>query len=164
MLHPYSFTLKSDAMEGQAQVEQLYSRCGGDNISPQLSWVNPPEGTHSFAITMYDPDAPSGSGWWHWVLFDIPAAVRSLPENAGNVSLGLAPEGSVQVRNDFGEYGYCGPCPPVGDGIHTYIITVHALKIPSLGLDENVHPAMAGFVINANVLQKASLVLYYQRK
>lgn len=161
-----NFTLKSNDIEGQAQMKQVFNSfgCKGENISPQLSWVNAPAGTKSFAINMYDPDAPTGSGWWQWVVFDIPASVSQLVENAGNIELNLAPKGAIQSLNDYGGYGYGGPCPPVNGGIHEYIFTIYALKVNSLGLNKNTNPAMVGFYINANTIQKTSLVMYYERK
>ncbi len=161
-----NFTLKSNDIEGQAQMRQVFNSfgCNGENISPQLSWFNAPKGTKSFAINMYDPDAPTGSGWWQWVVFDIPATATQLVENAGNIELNLAPKGAIQSLNDYGGYGYGGPCPPINGGIHEYIFTIYALKVPSLGLNKNSNPAMVGFYINANTIQKASLVMYYERK
>jgi len=151
------------------EVRQLRSRlfngfgCSGANISPQLSWENPPAGTKSFAVTMYDPDAPTGSGWWHWLIFDIPTTAKELPSNAGDVKTNLAPKGSIQSMTDFGSVGYGGPCPPQGHGFHTYIITVHALKTDKLGLDEKASPALVGFNLYANTIKKASIVMYYGR-
>ncbi len=161
-----NFTLKSNDIEGQAQMKQVFNSfgCKGENMSPQLSWTGAPEGTQSFAINMYDPDAPTGSGWWQWVIFDIPVSTTELVENAGNIDLNLAPEGAIQSLNNYGSYGYGGPCPPVNGGIHEYIFTIYALKVPTLGLDKNTNPAMAGFYINANTIKKASLVMYYERK
>lgn len=161
-----NFTLKSDDIEGQAQMKQVFNSfgCKGENISPQLSWSNAPEGTKSFAINMYDPDAPTGSGWWQWVIFDIPVSVNQLVENAGNIKLNLAPKGAIQSLNNYGGYGYGGPCPPVNGGIHEYIFTIYALKVSSLGLSKDTNPAMVGFYINANTIKKASLVMYYERK
>lgn len=160
-----NFTLMSKNLEGQATMEQIFNSfgCTGENMSPELSWVNPPVGTKSFAITMYDPDAPSGSGWWQWVVFNIPADATKLVNNAGNVTLNLAPKGAIQSLNDYGGYGYGGPCPPVGDGIHEYIFTIHALNASALELTKNANPAMVGFYINAHTIQKASLVTYYER-
>lgn len=165
MVNAQNFTLKSNDIEGQAKLKQVFNSfgCKGQNISPELSWVNPPAETKSFAITMYDPNAPSGSGWWQWVVFDIPANITGIVENAGNVNMNLAPKGMIQSLNDYGGYGYGGPCPPVGDGIHEYIFTIYALKTPSLGLAKDSNPAMVGFYINANTIQKASLVMYYER-
>lgn len=161
-----NFTLRSNDIEGQAQMKQVFNNfgCKGENISPQLSWFNAPEGTKSFAINMYDPDAPTGSGWWQWVIFDIPATVNELVENAGNTDLNLAPKEAIQSLNDYGGYGYGGPCPPINGGIHEYIFTIYALKVPKLNLNKNSNPAMVGFYIDANTIQKASLVMYYERK
>ena len=161
-----NFTLKSSDIEGQAQMKQVFNSfgCEGENISPQLSWANAPAGAKSFAINLYDPDAPTGSGWWQWVIFDIPASVNQLAENAGNIELNLAPKGAIQSLNNYGGYGYGGPCPPINGGIHEYIFTIYALKVPSLGLNKDANPAMVGFYINANTIQKASLVMYYERK
>ena len=137
--------------------------CSGDNSSPQLSWANAPEGTKSFAITMYDPDAPTGSGFWHWVVFDIPADTNELVTKAGNVELNLAPKGAIQSKTDYGINGFGGPCPPIGHGLHQYILTVYALKTNKLGLDANINPAVVGFYLWNNTLAKASIVAYYKR-
>lgn len=161
-----NFTLSSQNLKGQATKIEAFNGfgCTGNNQSPQLSWSNPPEGTKSFAITMYDPDAPTGSGWWHWVVFDIPADVQQLVENAGNLKLNLAPKGSIQSMTDYGQTGYGGPCPPEGHGTHQYIITIHALKVDQLGLDKNTNPAVVGYYIGNNTLAKASIIAYYERK
>jgi len=160
-----TFTLKSSDVGGQATEKQVFNGfgCSGANISPQLSWENPPAGTKSFAVTMYDPDAPTGSGWWHWLIFDIPATAKELPSNAGSVKTSLAPKGSIQSMTDFGTTGYGGPCPPPGHGFHEYLITVYALKIDKLGLDEKATPAVVGFNLNSNTIRKASIVMYYGR-
>ena len=120
------------------------------NISPSLSWKDPPAGTKSFAVTVYDPDAPTGSGWWHWVVFNLPADVRSLPAGAGNPASGKLPKGAVQSLTDFGAPGYGGPCPPRGDRPHRYVFTVHALKVDKLDLDEKAMPALVGFMVTSN--------------
>ena len=160
-----TFTLKSPDVGGQATNQQVFNGfgCSGANISPQLIWENVPRGTQSFAVTMYDPDAPTGSGWWHWLMFDIPKTSTKLPSNAGNVKMDLAPKGAIQSMTDFGSTGYGGPCPPPGHGFHTYIITIHALKVDKLGLDAKASPALVGYNLNANTIQKASIVMYYQR-
>lgn len=160
-----TFTLKSKDIGGQATMKQVFNGfgCSGENISPQLSWENVPEGTQSFAITVHDPDAPTGSGFWHWVVFDIPANVRELAGNAGNVEAKLAPAGAIQSLTDFGKPGYGGPCPPEGHGFHQYLITVHALKTAKLGLDKNAAPAFVGFNLWGQTIEKASLVMYYKR-
>lgn len=161
-----TFTLKSSTLGGQMTKMEEFGGfgCTGENKSPQLSWMNVPEGTKSFAITMYDPDAPTGSGWWHWIVFDIPADADELVVNAGKPELNLTPEGTIQSITDYGAKGYGGPCPPEGHGLHQYIITIYALKTDSLGLDENTNPAVVGFYLWNNTLAKASIVSYYQRK
>lgn len=160
-----TFTLSSKTIGGQATKVQEFNGfgCAGDNISPQLSWANAPEGTKSFAITMYDPDAPTGSGFWHWVVFDIPANVNELVSNAGNVTLNLAPNGAIQSTTDYGMKGFGGPCPPEGHGYHEYIITVFALKTDKLGLNDAINPAIVGFNLWNQTLAKASIVMYYKR-
>ena len=160
-----TFTLSSSDLGGEVTQKQEFNSfgCSGDNQSPQLGWKNAPEGTKSFAITMYDPDAPTGSGFWHWIVFDIPANVHELATNAGNIKLNLMPKGAIQSVTDYGAKGYGGPCPPEGHGFHQYIITVYALKTDYLGLDENATPAIVGFNLWANTLAKASIVAYYKR-
>jgi Raf kinase inhibitor-like YbhB/YbcL family protein len=159
------FTLKSDDLRGQLTQTQVFSGfgCSGENISPSLKWVNAPSDTKSFAITVYDPDAPTGSGWWHWVIFDIPADVNELKADAGRIEKNLAPAGSIQSVTDFGKPGFGGACPPQGDKAHRYIFTVYALSIAKLDLDEKTPPAMVGFVLNSHTIAKASLIAYYQR-
>ena len=161
-----TFTLSSTDLGGQATINQEFNGfgCTGENQSPQLSWKNAPEGTKSFAVTMYDPDAPTGSGWWHWVVFDIPASTNNLVAGAGNIALNLTPEGVIQSITDYGANGYGGPCPPEDHGLHQYIITVYALKTDTLGLDKNTNPAVVGYNLSNNTLAKASIVSYYQRK
>lgn len=160
-----TFTLTSVDLGGQATKMEEFNGfgCSGENQSPQLSWTNAPEGTKSFAITMYDPDAPTGSGWWHWLAFDIPANIYEIPANAGNIDLNLMPEGVIQSITDYGSKGYGGPCPPEGHGIHQYTITIHALKTDKLGVDENTNAAVVGYYIGNNTLAKASIVAYYER-
>ena len=106
--------------------------CSGGNQSPALHWSGVPAGTKSFAVTIYDPNAPTGSGWWHWIIYDIPANVTALPRNAGDPRRRLAPRGSVQTRSDFGTPGYGGPCPPKGDDEHRYMFKVYALDVAKL--------------------------------
>ena len=160
-----TFSLTSKDLGGQATKTEEFSGfgCSGKNQSPQLSWANAPAGTKSFAVTMYDPDAPTGSGWWHWVVFDINANVSELVTNAGNLAANLAPKGAIQSLTNFGAAGFGGPCPPQGHGIHQYIITVHALKTDKLGLDATANPAVVGYYLWQNTLAKASIVTYYQR-
>jgi Raf kinase inhibitor-like YbhB/YbcL family protein len=161
-----TFTLSSKDLGGQATKTEEFGGfgCTGKNQSPQLSWVNAPEGTKSFAITMYDPDAPTGSGWWHWMVFDIPSSSNELVTNAGNLTLNLAPKGAIQSVTNYGVAGYGGPCPPENHGLHQYIITVYALKTDKLGLDSTANPATVGYYLWMNTIAKSSIVTYYQRE
>jgi Raf kinase inhibitor-like YbhB/YbcL family protein len=163
--HAQTFTLRSKEIGGQATSKQVFKGfgCTGENISPELYWENVPAGTRSFAVTMYDPDAPTGSGFWHWLIFDIPANVSELKSDAGNVSKNIAPAGAIQSKTDFGQPGYGGPCPPEGHGFHEYIITLYALKTDKLGLDQNASGAYVGFNLFSNTIAKSSLVMYYKR-
>ncbi|GAA6141600.1 YbhB/YbcL family Raf kinase inhibitor-like protein [Hydrogenophaga sp. 5NK40-0174] len=136
--------------------------CEGGNVSPALAWKNAPQGTQSFALTVYDPDAPTGSGWWHWMAYNIPVAVSSLPAGAGGVDA-VMPDGVVQVRNDFGVKGFGGACPPPGDKPHRYQFTIHALKVDKLELPADASAALVGYMINANKLGSASIEALYQR-
>jgi len=139
--------------------------CTGDNISPALSWSGAPANTKSFAISIYDPDAPTGSGWWHWVVYNIPASTTSLPKDAGDPSKGLMPKGAVQSRTDFGTVGYGGPCPPPGDKPHHYRITVFALDVDQLpnAKGDAASAALVGFDINFHTLAKVTLTGMYGR-
>lgn len=161
------FTLESpDIQPGKSLSDkQVFNGfgCTGGNQSPALTWKNAPAGTRSFAVTAYDPDAPTGSGWWHWVVFNLPAATQSLPANAGNPTAALLPAGAVQSRTDFGAAGYGGACPPVGHGVHHYRFTVHALKVDKLELDQNASAAMVGFMLNGQSLGTATIEAAYQR-
>jgi len=160
-----TFTLKSTDIGGQLTKTQEFKGfgCSGENISPQLSWENAPEGTKSFAITVYDPDAPTGSGWWHWLVFDISASTNKLVANAGNIEAKLAPKEAIQSITNYGSPGFGGACPPEGHGLHQYIFTVHALKTASLGLNAETNPAIVGYYLHNNTIAKASIVAYYQR-
>jgi hypothetical protein len=164
-LRAEEFTLKSDELRGQLTQDQVYMGmgCTGKNISPALKWVNAPKNTKSFAITVYDPDAPTGSGWWHWVIFNIRPDVTELKRDAGNPAKGIAPQGSIQSMTDFGKPGFGGACPPVGDKPHRYIFTVYALDVAKLDLDAKTSPAMVGFNVNHHAIAKATLVSYYGR-
>jgi len=161
------FRLISPILKDRGKIEnqQVFSGfgCTGENISPALQWQNAPKDTKSFAVTVYDPDAPTGSGWWHWVIFNIPASVNALSANAGNPESGLAPKGSIQSMTDFGRPGYGGPCPPAGDKPHRYIFTVYALKVDQLPLKEDATGAMAGFFLKRNALASARLTVFYGR-
>lgn len=155
-----TFTLKSNEIGGQATNRQFFNGfgCKGENVSPELSWENAPAGTQAFAVTMYDKDAPTGSGFWHWVVFNIPSTVSELKSGAGDPAKNLMPAGTVQSVTDFGQAGYGGPCPPPG-APHEYLITVYALK-SKVDLQQNATPAIVGFTLNMNLLAKASIVMY----
>jgi Raf kinase inhibitor-like YbhB/YbcL family protein len=162
-LSAQTFTLKSSDLGGQATDKQFGSSfgCSGKNISPELHWENAPKGTKCFAVTMYDKDAPTGSGFWHWVVYNIPASVSELPSDAGNFSQKKLPEGAENGANDAGAPGYVGPCPPPGEN-HMYLITVYALK-EKINVDKNATAAIVGFMLNMNTLEKASIVMYGKR-
>jgi len=146
-------------------MDQVFSGfgCTGKNISPELEWKNPPKDAKSFAVTVYDPDAPTGSGWWHWILFNIPGNVTKIVENSGEIASGLAPKGSVQSMTDFGKPGYGGACPPAGDKPHRYIFTVHALDVEKLPVEPSASGAMAGFNLNQHTIAKAQLTILFSR-
>ena len=145
-IYAQTFTLKSNELGGQATSKQAFNSfgCNGENVSPQLFWENPPLGTKSFAVTIFDEDAPTGSGWWHWLIFDIPSTISELKSGAGNISLNLSPKGSLQSITDFKSPGYGGPCPPEGSKAHKYVVTIFALKMDKLGLDTTANPALVG--------------------
>jgi Raf kinase inhibitor-like YbhB/YbcL family protein len=130
--------------------------CTGGNISPQLQWKNAPVGTKSFAVTVYDPDAPTGSGWWHWGVVNIPANVQL-------IAAGSVPAGALETRTDYGTSSYGGACPPIGDKVHHYIHTVWALDVEQLPLDANASGALVGYMLNQHALGKAQLTATYQR-
>jgi Raf kinase inhibitor-like YbhB/YbcL family protein len=158
-----SFELRSDDVaDGEMMSEnQVYNSFGmsGKNISPSLSWSGFPPQTQSFAVTCYDPDAPTGSGFWHWVLLGLPASVTSLPAGAGS-GTGL-PAGAFHVRNDYGSKDFGGAAPPAGDPPHRYVFAVHALDVESLDVDDSVSPAVAGFNLRFHTIARALLIPVY---
>lgn len=137
--------------------------CSGENKSPALKWSGAPKDTRSFAVTVYDPDAPTGSGWWHWVLINIPSDVSELPSNSGTLNSTSLPKGAVQGRTDYGVAAWGGTCPPKGDKPHRYIFTVYALKIDKLDVPADATAALTGYMIHANTLGKASFTAKYGR-
>lgn len=158
-----TFTLKSKELGGQLTNKQYANGMGfsGENLSPQLYWENAPAATQSFAVTIYDLDAPTGSGFWHWVVFNIPSNIRELASGAGDPGGRLLPEGAIQSNTDAGMPGYIGAAPNEGPA-HRYLITVHALSA-KLELDKNATPPYVGFNMHFATLAKASLVVYGQR-
>lgn len=163
LLQAENFTLESNTLKGQISKAQEFNGfgCNGENISPELHWSNPPKGTKSFAITVYDPDAPTGSGWWHWLVVNIPADTKQIPANAS--AKHILPKGAVETMTDYGTAGFGGACPPKGDKAHRYVFTVHALDVESLDLKAESDSALVGFMVNSHTIQKASLLSYYQR-
>ncbi|MFA0603566.1 YbhB/YbcL family Raf kinase inhibitor-like protein [Vibrio amylolyticus] len=158
----HSFELMSnDIQEGHPMAKTFeYSGwgCDGDNVSPQLEWEKMPDGTKSIAITAYDPDAPTGSGFWHWIAYNIPVSTTELPRG---VDLGKI--GGKSLRIDYGSYGFGGACPPEGDGMHRYQFTVWALPTDKLNLGPDTPAAVAGFTLNKIALDKATLTATYTR-
>ena len=137
--------------------------CNGDDLSPHLKWSNAPSGTKSFAITAYDPDAPTGSGWWHWQAVNIPVDVTELATGAGSSKQQKMPQGSMQINNDYGIRGFGGACPPKAHGVHHYRFTVHALSVEKLELPENASGALVGYMINANTIASSTIESLYKR-
>ncbi|MFI5719217.1 YbhB/YbcL family Raf kinase inhibitor-like protein [Nocardia sp. NPDC051750] len=162
-----SFTVMSadvsdGATLGNDQVSGVFG-AGGKDVSPQLSWSGFPAETKSFAVTVYDPDAPTASGFWHWAVADIPASVTELPAGAGSEG-GSLPTGAVTLRNDGGFAGYVGAAPPAGHGPHRYFIVVHAVDVESLGVPPEASPAFLGFNLFSHTVARATLVGTYEQK
>ncbi len=165
------FTFSSESIKEGAMLDMKYVYnsfgCSGKNVSPAFHWSNPPAGTKSYVLTMYDPDAPTGSGWWHWMVYNIPAEVTSLREGEsfktykeGDKTVNFGKVG--QARTDFGSSSYGGPCPPPG-APHHYVFTLYALKVAKLDLNKNSSGAMVGFNANANVIEKKTITVMFGR-
>ncbi|MBB6625886.1 YbhB/YbcL family Raf kinase inhibitor-like protein [Nocardioides sp. KIGAM211] len=153
-----SFTVTSDDVtDGQPLKDDQVADAG--NTSPQLSWSDVPEGTKSFTITCFDPDAPTPSGFWHWVLVDVPADVTSLDTGA---AAGDLPGQAFHCRNDGGEQGFMGAAPPQGDQVHRYFFVVHAVKEETLGVDADASPAVVSFNLAFKTAGRAILHGTYQ--
>jgi Raf kinase inhibitor-like YbhB/YbcL family protein len=172
--NPYDFlpqvpgftVTSSDCADGQPLAQPLVSGvmgAGGEDRSPQLSWSGFPEGTRSFAVTVYDPDAPTASGFWHWAVANIPASVTELPSDAGAKDAPQLPEGAVQLCNDGGFAGFVGAAPPAGHGPHRYFIVVHAVDTDRLDVDADTRPAVLGFNLFFHTLGRATLVATYEQ-
>lgn len=157
-----AFELTSQDIQEGKKIPQVFEfdgfGCSGENKSPQLQWAGAPKGTKSFALTAYDPDAPSGSGWWHWSAFNIPASVSSLAQGADLTKLG-----ATELKSDYGSVGFGGVCPPKGDNMHRYQFTVWALPVEKLDLNADVSAALAGFTVRSMAIGKAVLVAPYHR-
>ncbi|NEM91412.1 YbhB/YbcL family Raf kinase inhibitor-like protein [Galbitalea soli] len=143
------------------QVSGIFG-AGGEDVSPQLSWSGFPPATKSFAVTIYDPVAPTGSGFWHWAVVDIPATVTELPTGAGDDTGSGLPAGAFQLRGDGGLARYIGAAPPAGHGEHLYFIGVHAVDVESLGIGADASPALLGFTLFSHTLARATIVARYE--
>jgi Raf kinase inhibitor-like YbhB/YbcL family protein len=165
--HAGSLSLKSPTIKSGDTLteEQVFNGfgCSGKNQSPPLNWTAGPKGTKSYVVSVYDPDAPTGSGWWHWVVYNIPANITELAAGAGDATGKLLPPNALQGRTDFGSHEFGGACPPAGDKPHRYIFTVHALKIEKIVVSTEASAALIGFMVHANSLGKASFTAKYGR-
>jgi Raf kinase inhibitor-like YbhB/YbcL family protein len=161
------FKLESPDIKAGAMIDKKFEfngfGCSGENKSPALKWSGAPKDTKSFAITVYDPDAPTGSGWWHWSVINLDPKLTELKADAGNVSGANLPPGARHVRIDYGASGWGGMCPPAGDKPHRYIFTIHALKVDKLDIPSDATAALAGFMMNANSIGKATFTATYGR-
>ena len=163
---PWFSLTSADIKDGEqmpmAQVSGIFD-AGGQDVSPELTWSGFPEGTRSFAVTVYDPDAPTASGFWHWAVVDVPGNVSSLPAGAGDDSGTGLPGGAIQLRNDAGLARYVGAGPPPGHGVHHYHVVVHAVDVESLGIGRDSTPAFLGFNLFFHTLGRARIVGTYER-
>jgi len=161
------FRLTSTDISADAPIAQTYvydrSGCGGSNQSPALTWSGAPEGTQSFAVTVFDPDAPTGHGWWHWAVANIPASISELPRGSGGRVDDSLPEPAIQLRNDFGESAYGGPCPPRGDSPHHYRFRVYALDVAQLPVNRRDNAARLHELAQEHELGTAELVARFGR-
>ncbi len=162
---PFKLTIPGASDGGALSLAQVYNSfgCEGSNLSPALTWGTPPAGTQSLAVTVFDPDAPTGSGWWHWTVANIPATEKGLKANAGDPTAGTLPAAATMGRTDYGVAAFGGACPPQGDKPHRYQFTVWALKTPNMPVNEQTSGAMAGYMINRNALASSTITLTYGR-
>lgn len=162
-----NFALSSPAIPpgGRLPAEQVLNTfgCKGSNISPELTWKGIPANAKSLALTLYDPDAPTGSGWWHWVLYNLPVDVGQLSAGAGHESGTLLPAGARHGRTDMGTLGFNGACPPEDDPPHRYIFSLHALNVERLEVPENATAALVGFFIHQHRIGTAQLTAMFSR-
>ena len=165
-----AFTVRSNSLKDGDYLAQEHILsadygfgCEGGNKSPHLAWSGAPAGTKSFAVTCFDPDAPTGSGFWHWLVINIPPDVTEVPLDAGNRSASKLPKGALATRTDFGAPGYGGPCPPAGDHPHRYLFTVFAVGSESLQATADTSAAVIGFQLHFNTLARAAIMGLYKR-
>lgn len=163
---PWFSLTSTDIRDGEqlpvAQVSGIFG-AGGQDVSPELSWSGFPEGTRSFAVTVYDPDAPTASGFWHWAVVDVPGDVTRLPRGAGDERGSGLPPGAFQLRGDGGVARFIGAAPPPGHGRHHYHVVVHALDVDSLGITADATPGFLGFNLFSHTLGRARIVATYER-
>lgn len=161
-----SFQLSSDDIDHGSFMSKTQEfkgfGCSGSNVSPQLSWSGAPKNTEAFALTVHDPDAPTGSGWWHWQVVNIPKNINALAAGAGDLTKNLMPNGSVEITNDYGFKGFGGACPPEGHGVHRYRFTLHALS-KKLELPEDASSALTGYMVKAHSLESSTIEALYKR-
>jgi Raf kinase inhibitor-like YbhB/YbcL family protein len=172
---PYSFlpgvpsfdVASDDVSDGEPMparaASDVFGVEGGEDISPHLSWSGFPPETKSFAVTMFDPDAPTGSGFWHWAVFNLPASVTDLPSGSGSRDGAGLPASAVQLRNDAGIQGYVGAGPPPGHGPHRYFIVVHAVDVDHLDIGADASPAVLGFNLFSHTLARATMTPTFER-
>lgn len=162
-----SLKIRSDDINPSRAIDEKFIfnsfGCKGENLSPQISWINLPPRTQSLALTVFDLDAPTGSGWWHWVLLNIPISYKEIPRGFGTPNRFTINDGISQVRNDYSAFSYGGPCPPVGDKKHRYVFTIYALDTDKINLSDNASSALASFMIRKHTIAKSSIEAFYQR-
>lgn len=156
-----AFALSSDDMSDGNPMPAAHA-FAGDNISPHLRWSDAPSGTKSYVVTCFDPDAPTPSGYWHWVVVNVPASVTGLSTGAGREDGSELPSGAFHCHNDNGIHGYSGAAPPSGDRVHRYFFVVHAVDVEKLDVDENTSPAVVSFNLAFHTLGRAILTPTYQ--
>lgn len=160
------FTVASDDISDaellpKAQLSGIMG-AGGADISPHLSWTGFPPETRSFAVTCYDPDAPTASGFWHWAVANLPVDTTELPADAGNPESGLLPSSAVVLRNDAGTARYVGAAPPEGHGMHRYFFVIHAVDVETLDIETDATPAFLGFTLFSHTVGRATIVPIYE--
>lgn len=171
--NPYDFlpkvpalTVRSDDIaDGETLAKPHLSGvfgAGGEDVSPHLAWSDFPEGTRSFAVTCFDPDAPTASGFWHWAVANIPPSVTELPRGAGDPDGAKLPSGAVTLRNDAGLLQYVGAAPPAGHGPHRYFFVVHAVDVAEIELTKDATPAFLGFNLFTHTLARGMIVPVYE--
>jgi Raf kinase inhibitor-like YbhB/YbcL family protein len=162
-----AFEISSPAIGSDGTIPLKYTAdafgCSGSNVSLPLEWKDVPADAKSLALTMYDPDAPTGSGFWHWIIANLPATTTALAEGAGEAGSGKLPQGAAQGRNDAGTAAYFGPCPPKGDKPHRYVFTIFALMADKIGIDGNASGAVLGDQLRLNAIDMASVTYTYGR-